>query len=146
MLVHNEGDLKFYFDEASDCSVEAGAKKQKLFECAIQKIGFDPRKFCSDGWSLSIGDQANEFSVPIHPHTLRPYSTVNGRPWQYAARDMLGYNVRFVSENAHICNFVIKYAKLPTYNEFVLFVYQAEMSKEREIMFKKEFNSDSANS
>ncbi len=110
-------------------------RNHKLYKRGIYALGFDPR-------SGAGGEPNFSYSVKLHPHTLRPLSTVDGEPWQVAARTAICANTPFVSVYAHLCNFVLKFERRPTLNELVLYTYKCEVNKSVKIRFLNKFEAD----
>lgn len=127
LIIFQKNEL--YFDKA---------KNDLIIKNSIDKLGFNP--------FLSTCDWPNLTSkcIPdIDPETLRPYKIVNGKSWHIEARKFIGVNNRFISYYKSIGNFFIKYNKIPTEDEFILFIYKQEVeNKNIEIYFKKQGSTD----
>jgi hypothetical protein len=121
--------------EGNELFFENEAKNKMIIDEAIKKLGFNPFDSLPN-WNHSYID----FIPVLDRETLRPQKIVNGRTWHYEARQLIGVNKRFISYFRHIGDFVIEKKKIPTLEEYVLFIYKREVDgKKIEISFKKKF-------
>jgi hypothetical protein len=127
-LLIQKGD-EFYFNDE--------VKNQKTINDSIKRLGFDPNN------SAQIWPTLPKFHVPIDPSTLRPFKCVNGSSWHIEAKKKIGANNLFISFHRHITDFVLKYRKIPTLNEYIFYIYKREIEGiEIEITFKTEFDNE----
>lgn len=130
LIIYKHGELYF----------EDDAKNKAITDEAIKGLGFDPYD-SEPNWKYN----ENQIFYPeLDPDTLRPKKIVNGRTWHHEAKKMIGINNRFISYYRHIGDFVIEKKKVPTLDEYILYVYKREiLGKEIEITFKDKFGKDS---
>jgi hypothetical protein len=128
LIIYKHGELYF----------EDDAKNKAITDEAIKGLGFDPYD-SKPNWKCN-----NQIFYPkLDPDTLRPRKIVNGRTWHHEAKKLIGINNRFISYYRHIGDFVIEKKKLPTLDEYILYIYKREIvGKEIEITFKDKFGKD----
>jgi len=131
LIIYNKKE--FFFDEE---------KNQEIIKNSIKRLGYDPLQSKLD-WSLNSN---NRFNPAIDPKTLRPYKLVNNVTWHENARKLIGSNECFISYYNNIAKFVAENGKIPTADEFIIFIYKQEISSEKRICFRSKFKKDGCKS
>ena len=131
LIIYKHGELYF----------EDDAKNKAITDEAIKGLGFDPWD-SEPNWKCY--DQI--FFPKLDRDTLRPEKIVNGRSWHHEAKKLIGIKNRFISYYRHIADFVIEKKKVPTLDEYILYIYKREIvGKDIEITFKGKFGKDNFN-
>lgn len=106
-------------------------------------LGYDPSESTLD-WNI---DLQKRFTPAIDPKTLRPYKLVNNITWHENARKLIGPNEYFISYYKSIAKFVKKNKKIPTVDEFIIYIYNQEvLNNNSRICFKSKFEKGDSNS
>lgn len=103
---------------------------EKLRLQKIAELGFDPRTF-SPYWDPVTSDVV----TPINTSTLRPESFVDGRAWTVCAEEVFG-SARFISFYNLWIEFVSTFKKIPSLEDFALFIYKKETRKTHHVYLK----------
>ena len=128
LMVYKQNDLYFNDEE----------KNKNIINKAIKCLRYNP--FDSGQYWPEIDSRFLK-TFRIDKEILRPYKIIAGKPWQEDASESIGHNRRFLSYFKHIADFVIQKEKIPTVNEFILYIYAREIiGKDIEITFKTEFD------